>query len=101
MANPVSFKPIEGCRIVGGYGLRGAAYSRGTEVVSEGNIARMIARVPATDVSACRPGGRRINTPPYGRRNSVLSASIAVYRAQAESFGGRSDDKFVVRFGKD
>jgi hypothetical protein len=97
MANPVSFKPIEGCRIVGGYGLRNAAYSRGSEVVIESNIARMIARVPATDVSAYRPGERRINTPLYSRRNSMLSASIAVYRAQAESFGGRSDGKFVVR----
>jgi len=27
----------------------------------------------------------------------ALSASIAVYRPQAESFGGRSDGKFVIR----
>ena len=30
-----------------------------------------------------------------------FSASIAVYRPQAELFGGRSDGKFVVRLGKD
>jgi hypothetical protein len=29
-----------------------------------------------------------------------LSRFIAVYRPQAEVFGGRSDGKFVVRFGK-
>lgn len=29
------------------------------------------------------------------------SASIAVYRPQAELFGGKSDGKFVVRRGKD
>jgi hypothetical protein len=31
----------------------------------------------------------------------MLSACIAVYRPQAELFGGRSDGKFVVRLGKD
>jgi hypothetical protein len=30
----------------------------------------------------------------------TVSAPIAVYRSQAEVFGGRSDGKFVVRFGK-
>jgi hypothetical protein len=30
----------------------------------------------------------------------MLSPSIAVYRPQAESFGGRSDGKFIVRLGK-
>ena len=29
------------------------------------------------------------------------SASIAVYRPQAELFGGKSDGKFVLRLGKD
>ncbi len=32
--------------------------------------------------------------------NANLSASIAVYRPQAELFGGRSDGKSVVRLGK-
>lgn len=32
--------------------------------------------------------------------NSTLSASIAVYHPQAELSGGRSDGKFVVRWGK-
>jgi hypothetical protein len=31
----------------------------------------------------------------------MLSTSIAVYRPQAELFGGRSDGKCVVRLGKD
>jgi hypothetical protein len=35
------------------------------------------------------------------RNTSTLSASIAIYRPQAELFGGRSDGKFVVRLGKD
>jgi hypothetical protein len=30
----------------------------------------------------------------------IRSASIAVYRLQAELFGGRSDGKFVVRLAK-
>jgi hypothetical protein len=34
------------------------------------------------------------------QRALALSASIAVYRPQAELFGGRSDGKFVVRLGK-
>jgi hypothetical protein len=34
-------------------------------------------------------------------RTLYLSASIAIYRPQAELFGGRSDGKFVVRLGKD
>jgi hypothetical protein len=35
------------------------------------------------------------------RNTSTLSTSIAIYRPQAELFGGRSDGKFVVRLGKD
>jgi hypothetical protein len=31
----------------------------------------------------------------------MLSPSIAVYRPQAELFGGRFDGKFVARSGKD
>jgi hypothetical protein len=31
----------------------------------------------------------------------IRSVSIAVYRPQAQVFGGRSDGKFVVRLGKD
>jgi hypothetical protein len=34
------------------------------------------------------------------REQSNLSASIAVYRLQAECFGGISDGKFVLRLGK-
>ncbi len=34
-------------------------------------------------------------------RTLYLSASIAIYRPEAELFGGRSDGKFVVGLGKD
>jgi hypothetical protein len=45
-------------------------------------------------------GGGGSNTPLYSQRSSMLSASIAVYRPQAELFGGRCDGKLVVRWGK-
>jgi hypothetical protein len=37
----------------------------------------------------------------YDMPESIRSASIAVYRPQAELFGGRTDGKFVVRLEKD
>jgi hypothetical protein len=41
------------------------------------------------------------NLPELSFGGLTLSASIAVYRAQADLFDGRSDGKFVVRLGKD
>ncbi len=40
------------------------------------------------------------NLPELSFGGLALSPSIAVYRPQAELFGGRSDGKFVVRLGK-